>query len=113
MSIDKTSEYERDIRETQIKTLREQLTRILSQLPDDVRLQRKYETLTAIMEGEGANASANIWVTLMADFAIACSNFGFEPKKVLLNISADARKMVDAKLKEQGLTLTAPDAKPN
>lgn len=103
-----------EMRQTQIKTLREQLARCLSEMPDDQRLQIKYETLTAIMEGESANASANIWVTLMADFAIACSNFGFDPKTVLLNIGRDARKMVEGKLKEQGLTMSAPDGgKPN
>jgi hypothetical protein len=79
-----------------------------NQLPDDARAQRKYEHLTEIMQGEGGNFSANVWITLLADFAIACGNIGVEPKMVLLNISREARALADRKMKEQGMTTSAP-----
>lgn len=102
------NEYEKQIRLDQLEIVTEKIVTILKAFDDDARLQKKYETLTAIMNGESANHGASVWVTLMADFCIACSNFGFDPKKVMVQISHDARKLIDQKLKEQGLTTKAP-----
>lgn len=86
----------------------------LNQLPDAERWQQKYELLTEIMNGEGANKSADIWITLLADFAIAVGNLGHDPKMVLLNIRREADRLVAQKLQEQGLTRNAPKgAQPN
>ena len=97
-----------ELRKHQIKTLREQLARCLSELPDDQRLQIKYETMIAIMQGESGNKSAQIWATALADFALALMNMGFNPRVVLANLKDDAEKFLDQKLKEQSMTLDAP-----
>ncbi|MDE2020108.1 MAG: hypothetical protein KGJ13_07220 [Patescibacteria group bacterium] len=103
-----------EMRREQVALMRENLARILNQFPEAARLQVKYELLCAIMAGESANNGASIWSTMLADFAIGCANLGFEPRKVLVNLRHEAQKLIDQKLKEQGLTLSAPDgAKPN
>lgn len=97
-----------------IKPALEDLLLVFRHMPDAERLQAKYEAMVAIMEGEGANAAAGIWITCMADFAIALMNHGQDPRTVLLNCRRDAQKMVDDKLKQQNIVLNMTGAmKPN
>ena len=110
MKIENNDPDEKQLHEIRVKLV----TLYLNQLPDAARWQQKYELLTEIMNGEGANKSADIWITLLADFAIAVGNMGHDPKMVLLNIRREADKLVAQKLQEQGMTRNAPKgARPN
>lgn len=78
----------------------------LNQFPDGARQQAKLDLILMLMEGETANASASIYVPLLAGFAIAVGNTGIEPLACLLNLSKAAREECRKLLKEQGISTT-------
>lgn len=76
----------------------------LNQLPDDERKQAKFDHLIAVMQGETANFSAGVYVSLLAGFAIAVGNTGLDPVSTLVQLSHHARQEVKRLLAEQGIT---------
>jgi hypothetical protein len=82
--------------------LEDELTRLAS-LPDAVRKQAKFDHIVALMQGEGANFSAGIYISVMSAFAIACINIGLDPIAVLRDLKIHSVKETKRILREQGI----------
>lgn len=88
-------------------TLQTEIER-LNQIPDDERKQAKFDHIIAVMQGEGGNFSAGIYISVLAAFATALVTQGFDPQSVILNISKATRDEIKKLLKDQGLSTAKP-----
>lgn len=77
----------------------------LNQLSDDERQQAKLDRLIAIMDGETANFSAGVYVSLLAGFAIAVGNTGIDPMSCITRLSSHTREEIRRLLKDQGISI--------
>lgn len=80
----------------------------LNRLPEDIRKQAKFDHIVALMQGETGNFSAGVYVSVLASFAIATMNTGFDPLNVLVNLRVYAAKEVKRLLAEQGISAKVP-----
>jgi hypothetical protein len=79
----------------------------LTAIPDDeLRKQAKFDHIIAVMQNEGGNFSAGIYISLLSAFAVAMSSQGYDPMGVLLNISKAAREDTRALLRNEGISTT-------
>ena len=81
------------------------IERLAAITDDATRKQAKFDHVIAVMQGEGGNFSAGIYISLLAAFAVAMSSQGYDPLGVLLNISKAARDETRKLLKEEGISL--------
>lgn len=76
----------------------------LNQLPDDIRKQAKFDHLVAIMQGETANFSAGVYISLLSSFALAVMQTGLDPIGTMQKLSQHTQKEIRRLLKEGGIT---------
>lgn len=80
----------------------------LAQIPDDERKQAKLDCIIEMMQGEGGNFSAGVYISVLSGFAVACAGIGLDPQQVLRQLVAHAQKETIRLLADQGISLKAP-----
>jgi hypothetical protein len=80
------------------------IERLAAITDDEIRKQAKFDHIIAVMQGEGGNFSAGIYISLLSAFAVAMSGQGYDPMGVLLNINKAARDDTRALLRNEGIS---------
>jgi hypothetical protein len=80
------------------------IERLAAITDDEIRKQAKFDYIIALMQKEGGNFSAGIYISLLSAFAVAMSSQGYDPMGVLVNISKAARDETRALLKLEGIS---------
>jgi hypothetical protein len=80
------------------------IERLAAITDDEIRKQAKFDHIIALMQKEGGNFSAGIYISLLSAFAVAMSSQGYDPMGVLVNINKAARDETRALLKQEGIS---------